>query len=108
MTGIGEKLAKQAIYTAILDPSAAISHNYENHEVITDDGRVETGILLSASDETIEIKNSEGIVRRFDASSLESFRPLSTSLMPAGIEEKLTTAELIDLVEYLSQLKTLR
>ena len=108
LTRIGEKLAKQAIYTAILDPSAAISHNYENHEVITDDGRVETGILLSASDEKIEIKNSEGIVRSFDTSSLESFRPLSTSLMPAGIEEKLTTAELIDLVEYLAQLKTLR
>ena len=108
LTGIGDKLARQALYTAILDPSAGISHNYENHELVTLDGKIETGILLSQGDERIELKNAEGIVRSFPAAEVESLRPLQTSLMPAGIEEKLTAEELIDLVEYLSRLKTER
>lgn len=105
LTEIGSKLPKQVLYTSILDPSAAISHNYENYELITLDGKIETGILLSRNETETEIKNAEGIVRSFPTSEIESLRKLSTSLMPAGIEKKLTVDELVDLVQYLTSLK---
>ena len=105
LTEIGSKLSKQVLYTSILDPSAAISHNYENHELLSLDGKIETGILLSRSEAKIEIKNAEGIVRSFPASEIESLRKLPISLMPAGIEKQLTAEELVDLVEYLLSLK---
>ncbi len=105
LTEIGNKLSKQVIYTSILDPSAAISHNYENHELVTVDGKIETGILLSRNDIGIEIKNAEGIIRSFPMAEVESLRKLQTSLMPAGIEKKLTVDELVDLVQYLTSLK---
>jgi putative heme-binding domain-containing protein len=105
LTEIGSKLSKQVLYTSILDPSAAISHNYENHELVNLDGKMETGILLSRSEAKIEIKNAEGIVRSFPASEIESLRKLPISLMPAGIEKQLTAEELVDLVEYLLSLK---
>ena len=108
LTEIGSKLSKGVLYTSILDPSAAISHNYENHEVVTFDGKIENGILLSRDATETTLKNAEGIVRAFPNSEIESFRTLPLSLMPDGIEKKLTVEELVDLVQYLANLKNTR
>jgi len=105
LTEIGSKLARQALYSAVLDPNAGISHNYENHEVETLDGKIETGILLSHNDAQIEIRNAQGVIRSFPTPQIESVRKLQISLMPGGIQEKLTAAELVDLIEYLCSLK---
>ena len=83
-------------------------HNYENHEVVTFDGKIETGILLSRDATGTTLKNAEGIVRAFPNSEIESFRTLPLSLMPDGIEKKLTVEELVDLVQYLASLKNTR
>ena len=105
LTEIGSKLSRVVLYTSILDPSAAISHNYENHEVVTVDGKIETGILLSRDASETTLKNAEGIVRSFPNTEIESFRTLPVSLMPDGIEKKLTVEELVNLVQYLASLK---
>jgi putative heme-binding domain-containing protein len=106
LTEIGSKLSKEAIYVSILDPNAGISHNYENYEIITQSGQIETGLLLDRSGNNIEIKNAEGLVRSFRDSDIESIRKLEVSLMPVGLQQKLTEEELVDLVEYLARLKT--
>ena len=108
LTEIGSKLSKEVLYTSILDPSAAISHNYENHEVVTVDGKIEKGILLSRDTTGTTLKDAEGIVRSFSHAEIESFRKLPLSLMPDGIEKKLTVRELIDLVQFLASLKNSR
>lgn len=108
LTEIGSKLSRVILYTSILDPSAAISHNYENHELVTVDGKIETGILLSRDATGTTLKNAEGIVRSFANAEIESFRTLPISLMPSGIEKKLTEEELVDLVQFLASLKNSR
>ena len=105
LTEIGSKLSKEALYVSILDPNAGISHNYENYEILMQSGRMETGLLLSRSDNQIDIINAEGVVRSFRGRDIDSIRQLTISLMPAGLQQKLTKEELLDLVEYLTTLK---
>ncbi|EMI52290.1 heme-binding protein, partial [Rhodopirellula sallentina SM41] len=40
LSEIGSKLSREAMYTAILNPNAGISHNYEQYGVVTADGLV--------------------------------------------------------------------
>ncbi len=106
LSEIGSKLSKEALYVSILDPDAGISHNYENYELLTQEGQIETGLLLSRGRGQIEIKNAEGVVRSFPAARIESIRQLKISLMPKGLQSKLSEEELVDLVAYLASLKS--
>ena len=40
LSEIGDKLSREDIYVAILNPNAAVSHNYETYSLLDVDGRV--------------------------------------------------------------------
>lgn len=105
LSEIGSKLAKEAFYVAILDPSAGISHNYESYSALTTDGQVITGLLISQTADQVVLRDVEGIDRTFARSQLEDITKLSTSLMPPNIVEQLSAEDLVDLVEYLQTLQ---
>jgi putative membrane-bound dehydrogenase-like protein len=102
---IGTKLARPALFEAILYPNAAISHNYESYNVELKNGQVTTGVLISQSAQQIQLRDAEGILRTFDQAQVEAFEQLDISLMPADLHQSMTTQELVDLVDYLSTLK---
>jgi putative heme-binding domain-containing protein len=105
LSEIGSKLSKEALFVSILDPSAGISHNYETFAVATDDGNVVTGLLVSDTDDAITLKTPEAILRTFPKSTIEEFKKLPVSLMPADLQKTMTVQDLIDVVEYLTTLK---
>ena len=105
LSEIGSKLSKEALYVSILDPNAGISHNYENYELVTVDGQIVTGLLVSRTDNEIRLKNAEAVELSFATEDVDEINKLALSLMPAGLQQNLTVEELVDLVEYLTTLK---
>ncbi len=105
LSEIGDKLSREALFESILYPSAGISHSFETYTVELTDGNVVSGILVSQTDEAIEIKNNEGVVRRFAPSDVEHLTRQPVSLMPADLHQALTEQDLVNLVEYLRTLK---
>ncbi|MEM9702343.1 MAG: dehydrogenase, partial [Planctomycetota bacterium] len=108
LTEIGDKLGRQAMYSAILYPSAGVSHNYETHTVLTDEGSVFNGLLVSDTEDELRIKDQDGIERTFAKASLLEHNTQDVSLMPADIQKLMTEQELVDLVEFLVTLKKRR
>jgi putative membrane-bound dehydrogenase-like protein len=108
LSEIGKKLAREAIYESILYPSASIAHNYETWVVETKKGTTTSGLLVSKTAEEITIKDAESIVRTFKIGEVESATKSPVSLMPADLHQLMTTAELVDVVEYLLTLKEAR
>lgn len=104
LSQIGAKLAPEALFVAILDPSAAIAHSYETHVAVVEDGRVVTGLLASRTDDTLVLKDAEGILHTLAAADLESLQRQPVSLMPAGLQRALSAQDLVDLVAYLATL----
>ncbi len=102
---IGSKLAKEAMYVAILDPSAGISHNYETYTALTQDGQVISGLLTSQTGDEVVLRNNEGIDHRLKKSELEEFKKIEKSLMPENLMEAMTVEDLVNLVEYLQTLR---
>lgn len=104
LDSIGKKLARPALYEAILYPSAAISHDYENYTAQLKDGGSTTGVLVNRNGREIQLRDGEGILHTIVRSELKSIDRLPVSLMPANLHQLLSAQELVDLVEYLTTL----
>ena len=105
LTEIGGKLSREAMLVSILDPSAGISHNFENFAALTADGQVVNGLLVSRTDAQVVLKDAQGIERVIPSDQLEQLKKLDKSLMPDNLHENLTADELVDLLEYLMTLR---
>lgn len=105
LSEIGSKLSREAMYVAILNPNAGISHNYEQYALLTVDGLVLNGLLVTETDDEITLKTAEGVERTTAQDDVEEFIKRDVSLMPENLHKTMSVQELIDLVDYLVLLK---
>jgi putative heme-binding domain-containing protein len=105
LSEIGDKLAKDAIYEAILDPSASIAFGYDAWEITLKSGDEAGGIIVSETEDELTIKDAKAIATRIKKQDVASRRKLKTSLMPAGLQQTMSAQDLVDLVGYLSSLR---
>ena len=105
LTEIGGKLSREAMYAAILAPSAGISHNYENYQLLTTSGRTVSGVLVNRTEQETTLRDAEAVEHTFAADEIDIFQKSEVSLMPADLQRNLKKEDLINLVEYLMTLK---
>ncbi len=105
LSEIGTKLAKEALYESIIDPSAGISFGYEAHQVELKSGEEAYGLIVSETADELAIKNNTGVVTRYRKADIKSRQQMKLSIMPAGLVQAMNPDELVDLVEYLGSLK---
>jgi putative heme-binding domain-containing protein len=105
LSEIGSKLAKEALYESILDPSAGISFGYEAHQLELTSGDEPYGLIVSDTPEEVAVKNNTGVVTRYKKSEIKSRQQMKLSIMPAGLQQAMSINELVDLIEYLGSLK---
>jgi putative heme-binding domain-containing protein len=105
LSEIGTKLAKEAIYEAILDPSAGISFGFEQWQIELKNGDDAAGIITSETADEITLKTPPAIATRYKKSEIVKRTKSSLSPMPAGLQQAMSQQDLVDLVEYLSTLK---
>jgi len=105
LSEIGTKLGKDALYEAILDPSAGVSFGYEAWQIELKNGDEAYGLIVSDTADEIVVKTQGGIVVRYKKSDVAKREQQKLSIMPAGLQQTMSTQELVDLVEYLSSLK---
>ena len=105
LSEIGDKLSREAMYISILDPSAAISHNFEAYSILTDEGEMITGVLVNRTDDVVTLRTSEGVDRSVKSETIDSFKKQTKSAMPQDLQKQMTVVQLVDLVEYLMTLK---
>ncbi|HKS38270.1 MAG TPA: hypothetical protein VJW76_13825 [Verrucomicrobiae bacterium] len=105
LSEIGTKLGKDALYESILDPSAGISFGYEAWQIELKNGDEAFGLIVSETADEIAMKAQTGIVTKHKKPDVTKREKQKLSIMPAGLQQAMTTQELVDLVEYLSSLK---
>lgn len=105
LSEIGTKLAKEAIYEAILDPSAGIAFGYEGWQIELKNGDEAFGIVTSESPDEIVVKAQTGISTHYKKSEIGKRTKSNLSIMPQGLQQAMSQQDLVDLVEYLSTLK---
>ena len=86
------------------NPALAIA-GYEAWQPEFESGDEATGIITSETADELTIKDPKAIATRIKKSDIVKRQQLKTSIMPAGLQQNMSTQDLVDLVEYLSSLK---
>lgn len=102
---IGEKLGKQSIFESILDPNAAISHEYKAWLVDTKDEEGLLGYIRAEGGGVLQLVDSTGAIRRIPSDTVIARQESTVSVMPSGLAAGISVQELVDLVEFLKTLK---
>ncbi|MDA1231381.1 MAG: ThuA domain-containing protein, partial [Planctomycetota bacterium] len=84
----------------VSNPSFAINPDFIGHVIALNDGRVLTGVLQSDEDQFM-LGDEKGVITRLRKDTIESMVVSKTSVMPAGIAQKLTADQMKDLLTYL-------
>lgn len=89
--------------TQILDPNREVLPAYLEYIVALDDGRVVTGVIAAESPSGITLRKAQGAEETILRQNIESIATNGKSLMPEGLEQKISPAEFSDLIAYLLQ-----
>jgi putative heme-binding domain-containing protein len=103
LMSLGASAQPDYILDSILDPSAKIKENYHALTVTTDDGHVYSGIKLRELDGKLVLRDAEDHEISIPLNTIDE-RVAAKSLMPVGLADSLSRAQLVDLVRFLSEL----
>jgi putative membrane-bound dehydrogenase-like protein len=85
----------------VLDPSIEIREGYENHAVLTADGRALSGFIEDQDAQVLVLKAADGQRTVIKRDEIEETRALPTSVMPEGLLKQLSNQQIRDLFAYL-------
>ncbi|HEV2972968.1 MAG TPA: PVC-type heme-binding CxxCH protein [Pirellulales bacterium] len=100
LTGIAVR-KKIEILIDVLDPNRSVEGNYQQYNLVLDDGRQFPGLLVAENRTSVTILDAEGKQRDFQRTNIESLDNTKRSLMPEGFE-KLGKDGIADLLEFLT------
>jgi putative heme-binding domain-containing protein len=103
LVSIGASAPIDYLIESILLPNKAVKENYHSTIVATRDGRFYTGIKVRETNEQLVLRDGEDREVVIPIKAIEE-RSMGGSLMPEGLADSLTRAELVDLVRFLSEL----
>jgi putative membrane-bound dehydrogenase-like protein len=89
------------LLVSLVDPSAQVRKEFLSHVVQTVDGRVLTGIVVDESAAALTLLDVTNQRPNVNKNDIEAIEPSTASLMPEGLIEKLSPAQLRDLFSYL-------
>jgi putative heme-binding domain-containing protein len=102
LTQIRKKLTGEALFDAILNPSASIAFGYDTYLLETEDGLLHSGFLL-ADGATVALLETDGERVTFGRDEIKQRTKQKVSTMPQGLASDLTPQELADLVAFLGE-----
>jgi quinoprotein glucose dehydrogenase len=102
---VGKEKNREYLLEAIVTPSAKIAKGFETVIAIMDSGKVYSGIVRSDEGDTLKLMLADGSIIDLKKDEIDETAK-GQSAMPADLIKHLSTADLRDLVEYLSRQKT--
>lgn len=105
LSTIGVKFGKSELLESILNPSGAISYNYQTEIFQMEDGRLFQGLVHSETQNEFILKTAQKETITLDKTEIEARQLGSNSIMPEGLARLTTDEELIDLLAYLATLR---
>ncbi len=103
LVSLGASAQPDYIVESILEPNAKIKENFHTLVVATDDGEVLTGIKVRQTDKDLILRNADDREISIPLAKIEGQKP-GASIMPAGLIDRLTRAEVVDLAAFLAAL----
>jgi putative heme-binding domain-containing protein len=104
MEKVGTRLSMYKLVESVIDPNAEIDAKYESTMILTDEGTVISGLLVSEDDEKVVIfdgKEKKTVLKE----SIEERKKQRQSSMPEGLAGTIAPSEFLDVLAFLHSLK---
>ncbi|RXK52381.1 HEAT repeat domain-containing protein [Aquirufa rosea] len=103
LKGIGNRLSREQILQALIEPSARIAPGYGTITLKLTDGQEVSGTVISENESLIQLKTSEAEPLKIATSRIKSRENSPSSMPPMG--SLMSKREIRDVVEFLSSLR---
>jgi putative membrane-bound dehydrogenase-like protein len=100
LTG-GNRKNLDYLLSNIVDPSAVVSKDFLMSVIVLTDGRVVNGIVVGETDAAITVQTAQ-TKQAIAKNEIEARSPSKQSLMPDGLLQPMSSAEIADLFAYLT------
>jgi putative heme-binding domain-containing protein len=104
LRGVAGRFSRADLFTAILQPSKDVSPRYRTTQIVTASGKVYQGLIIYEAVDSVLLQTGPAETVRLANPQVRERRLTSTSLMPAGLLDKLSDRDLADLYAYLQAL----
>ncbi|MGB4707604.1 MAG: PVC-type heme-binding CxxCH protein [Fuerstiella sp.] len=105
LSSIGLRSNARHIVQSIVDPSAVITEGFNQMSVVTDEGKVFSGVLMEESGLTLSLGQSNGQQVDIPKESIEDRKTSRVSAMPE-MAENLAPQQVADLATFLLSMRT--
>ena len=85
----------------VVNPSLEIREGYQNHVIITNHGRILSGLIVDQDPQVVVVKSADGQRTVVPRDEIDDITATSRSLMPEGLLTPLKEQEVRDLFAYL-------
>ena len=93
--------SKPALLYDILDPNSKVEPVFTSYSILTLDGQLYNGLVVSETSEAVVLKMAEGKQQTIGRAEIDQMKVSDKSLMPEGIEKDVTPQQMADLLEFL-------
>jgi putative heme-binding domain-containing protein len=104
LNAIGDQAA-DAILLNILDPNREVKPQFLSYFLVTDAGRILTGIITEETANSITIRRADGTSETVLRIHIGELRSTGLSFMPEGLEKQVDVPAMADLLAYLKSSK---
>ena len=95
----------EAILTNVLDPNREVNPAWRDYVALTIDGTTHNGVLVAESASSLTLRRAEAKETSLLRADLEVLRDTGRSLMPEGLEKKIDTQAMSDLIAWIMRLE---
>ena len=104
LVGVAKRFSRDDLAKAIFEPSRDISDRYKSIRVLTVDGEIFTGMIVYNAADGTTLQTATGTIVRINQEDIEDKAYATESLMPSGLLDEKSPAEVADLYAYLGTL----
>ena len=115
LEGIGHDIAPNLITTQnhtgetilynVLAPNREVDPRYVNYILVTEEGRILTGVIVTETPTSVTLKRGENATDTVLRRDIEELRSTGKSLMPEGIEKQIDPQAMADVIAYVKGVK---
>jgi putative heme-binding domain-containing protein len=103
LTNIGDKLSREELLRALIEPSARLAPGYGSVKITLKDNQVVTGILMEESDSEVIIKTADAEPLEISLSRISKRENFPSGMPP--MRTLMSKREIRDMIEFLATLK---
>jgi putative heme-binding domain-containing protein len=104
LRGVAGRFSRADLFTAILQPSKDVSPRYRTTQITTAAGKVYQGLIIYEAVDSVLLQTGPATTVRLTNPQIRDRRLTTTSLMPAGLLDKLGDRDIADLYAHLKSL----